>query len=186
MPKLSEREVFLAEIVDVLAAAVLELQDDEDLADSTEGEDSDDVEVASDSDEAGSGVDELFDLLCAVDSSRYLGDRRRFAKARDFGLSFFANLPPREFRQIARMSKESFERVVSLIKSHSVFANKSRYKQAPVWFQLAVTLDRFGNYGNGASLGRTFKLWGIGKGTVDLFTCRVETALCDLASTFVK
>ncbi|KAE9166927.1 hypothetical protein PF004_g28996, partial [Phytophthora fragariae] len=65
------------------------------------------------------------------------------------------------------MDKSSFERVVNKIKDNPVFYNDLPCPQAPVWLQLAVALDRFGNYGSGASLSRSQELWGIGKGTVD-------------------
>ncbi|KAF1775674.1 hypothetical protein GQ600_12598 [Phytophthora cactorum] len=42
--------------------------------------------------------------------------------------------------------------------------------------------DRFGNYGTGASLNRSQRLWGIGKGTVDDYTDRIVLALVDLAT----
>ncbi|KAG6954718.1 hypothetical protein JG688_00012216 [Phytophthora aleatoria] len=42
--------------------------------------------------------------------------------------------------------------------------------------------DRFGNYGTGASLNRSQRLWGIGKGTVDDYTDRMVLALVDLAT----
>lgn len=54
-----------------------------------------------------------------------------------------------------------------------------------MWLQLAVALDRLETNGNGASLGRTRKLWGLGKGTVALYTSRVIIALNDLRDGFV-
>ncbi|KAE9003338.1 hypothetical protein PF010_g13586 [Phytophthora fragariae] len=78
------------------------------------------------------------------------------------------------------MDKSSFERVVNKIKDNPVFYNDSPCPQAPVWMQLAVALDRFGNYGSGASLSRSQELWGIGKGTVDDYTDRVVNALLPL------
>ncbi|OWY95437.1 hypothetical protein PHMEG_00034554 [Phytophthora megakarya] len=83
------------------------------------------------------------------------------------------------------MTKTSFQFVLSEIENHSVFHNNSAHPQASVTLQLAVTLDRLGNYGNGVSLGRTLNLWGIGKGTCVLYTTRVLEALNDLAPRYV-
>ncbi|POM80901.1 Hypothetical protein PHPALM_1203 [Phytophthora palmivora] len=83
------------------------------------------------------------------------------------------------------MTKSSFWFVLSQIEGHPVFRNASPHSQAAVTLQLAVALDRLGNYGNGVSLGRTLILWGIGKGTCVAYTTRVLEALNDLSSTFV-
>lgn len=50
------------------------------------------------------------------------------------------------------MLRTSFDGLVHLIRDHSIFANKSRHKQAPVEFQLMVALQRLGHSGNSASL----------------------------------
>lgn len=78
------------------------------------------------------------------------------------------------------MDKNSFQRV--LIRDSPVFATTAHCKQAPAWFQLVVALDRFGNYGTGASLSRSKRLWGIGKGTADDYTDRVVCAWRDVSS----
>ncbi|KAE9269843.1 hypothetical protein PR003_g31017 [Phytophthora rubi] len=83
------------------------------------------------------------------------------------------------------MDKSSFERVVNKIKDNPVFYNDSPCPQAPVWIQLAVALDRFGNYGSGASLSRSQELWGIGEGTVDDYTDRVVKALLELSTDYI-
>ncbi|ETK75263.1 hypothetical protein L915_18106 [Phytophthora nicotianae] len=87
---------------------------------------------------------------------------------------------------MTRMDQNSFERVVALIEDNPVFSNSSTYSRRPIWFQLAVALDRFGNYGTGASLNRSKRLWGIGKGTVDDYTGRVVLALNQLSARFVR
>ncbi|OWZ03351.1 hypothetical protein PHMEG_00024936 [Phytophthora megakarya] len=67
-----------------------------------------------------------------------------------------------------------------------VFHNNSKHLQAPVWLQLAVALDKLGTYGSGSTQGRTKIIWGVGKGTLDLFTARVVIALNDLSDVYVK
>ncbi|KAF1775691.1 hypothetical protein GQ600_6616 [Phytophthora cactorum] len=119
MPKQSERQRFLQDIVEVIAIDILEEEDD-DLLGGEQGE-----------------------------------------HGRTDGESVF--------RESTRMDKASFTSIIDEIQGHPVFSNESTYAQAP----LAVALDRFGNYGTGASLNRSQRLWGIGKGTVDDYTDRI-------------
>lgn len=130
-------------------------------------------------------MESLAEVLMLVEANRYLSPRQLYDKSRDFVTKHFANLPDDSFRQLSRMSKASFQFVLSEIEGHPVFRNNSPHSQADVTLQLAVALDRLGNYGNGVSLGRTLKLWGIGKGTCVLYTERVLEALNDLASKYV-
>ena len=82
-----------------------------------------------------------------------------------------------EFKVVARMSKTSFAYVLALIQDHYVFRCESNHKQAHVWVQLLVTLNRLGCNGNGASLDRNAMFAGIGHGTVCLYTERVFIAI---------
>ena len=163
MPRNSERQTLLSDVVDVMAIAILDEEDDEDL----ELSDLCDNELFS-------PVGELSELLLHVQSARYLADRQRLPKSIAFNENVFCSLAEPEFRQIARMTKGSFWRVVSEIQDHPVFINQSPFPQAPVWQQLAVSLDRFANYGTGASLSRTQHLWGTGRGP----WTTTPTALC--------
>jgi hypothetical protein len=68
-----------------------------------------------------------------------------------------------------------------------VFQNKSLHPQRPVWLQLAVTLERMGCHGNGASVGRFAREWGgIGNGTVTLYSKRIVIAPVDLRKEYIK
>ncbi|OWZ19312.1 hypothetical protein PHMEG_0006461 [Phytophthora megakarya] len=65
---------------------------------------------------------------------------------------------------------------------------RSQWRQlalAPVWLQLALGLDRLGTNGNGVSTGCTKFIWGVGRGTLDIYTVRVVIALNDLSDTYV-
>eukprot|EP00644_Phytophthora_capsici_P013820 jgi/Phyca11/119893/e_gw1.40.258.1 len=130
-------------------------------------------------------TEDIAEIFTLVDNSRYITPRDLYAKSRDFAMNYFFQLPDVSFRQLTRMTKPTFLYVLSEIKDHPIFHNKSNNEQADVWLQLAVALDRFGNYGNGVSLGRTLKLWGIGKGTVSLYSYRVMMALKFLQKKFV-
>ena len=69
---------------------------------------------------------------------------------------------------------------------HPVFHNNSRRRQAHPGWQLAVALNRFGHYGNRMNLDEVASDFGIGEGTVILYTNRVLTALMDLAPDWIK
>lgn len=184
MPKLSERQRLLRDTVDVIAVAIVEQEDDEML-----GSVDKDVDAAGEGDDSSlfSEVEDAFDLLQLVESNRYLVPRLRAPKCTQFLTDIFQDSTPEsKFRKMTRMSRHSFGYLVREIENHPVFFNESTCPQAPVWLQLAVTLDRFAHYGTGASLERSQGLWGIGKGTVDDYTDRVVLALGELTSKYVR
>ncbi|POM60049.1 hypothetical protein PHPALM_31137 [Phytophthora palmivora] len=182
MPRVSERQRLLGEIIDILAVAILEEGDEEELHDL--GCD-DMVQQLIDPEELPSSTEELTALLDLVESRRYLEGHARLPMSIEFRESGFQSLSPKQFRQMTMVSHSSFLRIVSDIENHGIFQKNSACGQAPVWLQLAVELDRLGNCGNGVSLGRTQKLWGIGQGTRALYTTRVLLALKDLAAKYV-
>ncbi|KAL3671668.1 hypothetical protein V7S43_003580 [Phytophthora oleae] len=191
MPRVSHRRQLIADLIDSIAAAALDEEDYEDflLLDGlfgVDGELSLDYVFNADEDlQMDTPMDDLNEVLMLVEGNRYLSPCLLYDKSRDFAKNYFLKLPDESFRQLTRMSKESFQFVLSEIEDHRVFHNNSVHPQASVTLQLAVTLDRLGNYGDGVSLGRTLKLWGIGKGTCVLYTTRVLEALIDLASQYV-
>ncbi|RPB18392.1 hypothetical protein L211DRAFT_797066, partial [Terfezia boudieri ATCC MYA-4762] len=85
------------------------------------------------------------------------------------------------FQQFFRMSKESFLHIHSKIKDHLVFHNNSKNPQVASSKQLAVCLRRLAcessTAGSNMNVGQVF---GIGDGTVTLYTHRVLLALMDL------
>jgi hypothetical protein len=85
-------------------------------------------------------------------------------------LVFTYNVP--HFKQMARMNFSTFLRIVALIQDHSVFHtdDASYRKQRKVWQQALVCFERLGCNGNGASVGRFAREFGIGVGTVVLYT----------------
>ncbi|POM76421.1 Hypothetical protein PHPALM_6335 [Phytophthora palmivora] len=138
MPHVSERQRLLGEIIDILAVAILEEDDEEELHD-----------LGCDDMELPSSTEELTALLVLVESRRYLEGHARLPMSIEFRESGFQSLSPKQFRQMTRVSHTSFLRIVSDIENHGIFQNNSACGQAPVWLQLVVALDRLGNYGNG-------------------------------------
>lgn len=145
----------------------------------------DSLSLFADGYEVNSQLDEPAELLLVVEASRYLYERQLYPKSQDFANNYFFAQPDESFQQLTRTSKHAFEFIRSELENHPISHNNNRNPQTPVWLQLAITLDRLGNYGNEVSLGRTLKIWGVGKGTLDLYTSRVITALNDAAEKYI-
>lgn len=62
-----------------------------------------------------------------------------------------------------RMSRESFEKLIELIKDNHVY-NSSDHPQVDIRLQVAVVLEKLGCDGNGVSLNRPARKYGIGSG----------------------
>ena len=53
----------------------------------------------------------------------------------------------REFKQLVRMKKASFEKLVEVLSLNPIFGSSNqKHKQIPVWIQLMVVLQRLGNH----------------------------------------
>ena len=87
-----------------------------------------------------------------------------------------------EFLQKYRVKRGSFWRIVDLIKTHPVFnpERPTNKKQAPVAHQLMVFLHYIGTEGAGANNPRSRNVFGIGRGTCDLYRSRVVCAIRSL------
>ena len=81
------------------------------------------------------------------------------------------------FRQWLRIDPITFDKILIAISSDPLFVNQSRHPQMPIDYQLAITLYRFGHYGNAAGLQKVANWAGVGKGTVLVATQRVMTAV---------
>jgi hypothetical protein len=81
------------------------------------------------------------------------------------------------FRQYLRIDPITFDNILAEIRTDPIFTNQSRHPQMAIDHQLAITLYRFGHYGNAASLQRVADWAGIGKGTVLIATRRVMIAV---------
>ena len=91
-------------------------------------------------------------------------------------------LTDEEFLQKYRMKRSSFWRVVDLIKDHPVFnpARPGKKKQAPVSHQLLVWCHYVGTQGSGANNPRSRNVFGIGRGTCELYRNRCVVAIRSL------
>jgi hypothetical protein len=162
MPKYSVRETLLKELNEILFYLVLD-------------EDENKVECQ-----------EILDLIAYVESNRYTEEKFSGAIPKSTWVKEnLLNLPEREFNSLTRMSKISFLTLNELIKDHQIFKNKSKNKQAEVWFQLAVVLARLGTDGTGSSIQRTAFLTGVGYGTIELYTTRIFTAILSMKKDYI-
>ncbi len=119
----------------------------------------------------------------SIESKRYLSrpSYRSISSDNMFDRLVFSYDVP-HFRQMARMDFSTFLQVVAMIQDHPIFhTDDACYKkQWKVWQQALVCFERLGCNGNGASVGRFAREFGIGVGTVVLYTARVVKALLSL------
>lgn len=80
---------------------------------------------------------------------------------------------PDHFREELHISPYTFDCLVSAIIDDPVFSNLSPNEQMPVEDHIAITLYRFGHFGNAAGFDNVSKWSGYSKGTVGLATRRV-------------
>ncbi|KAI5830830.1 hypothetical protein K523DRAFT_271410 [Schizophyllum commune Tattone D] len=84
---------------------------------------------------------------------------------------------PDKFRENLRVTPATFDKLLAAIQNDPVFYNNSQNDQIDVSHQLAIALYRFGHFGNAVSLQKVANWSGYSKGTVNLVTRRVMTAL---------
>lgn len=112
--------------------------------------------------------------------NRYEVPRRKFPRGPGslwHILNVLKHERPDHFRQELRVSPYTFDRIVNRLIGAPVFFNSSSNRQMAVEDQLAITLYRFGHYGNAAGLDKIAKWAGCAKGTVLLVTRRVLSAI---------
>ena len=129
-----------------------------------------------------SNLPRVFDELKQMYSCHYKTPRKRLPKQQEPFMKHLLvrlkDIRPDHFRNKLRVSPLTFDRLVEVIKDDPVFVSHLEIsRQAPVQEQLAVALYRFGHNGNAASLQAIANWAGIGKGTVELHTHRVMTAI---------
>lgn len=178
MPKKSEREQFLFELELLIVGAFQDEWDAEQVG--VPG-----FVVSDHSDDQDSYLDFLLEAYCAAINSRFLFPKTIRPKSRQWALEHFSTLHDEDMRQVTRMSFTAFEKLLQLIEHDPIFSNDSTCPQLNVDWQLGCALFRLGHYGNGACLLAQKLLWGVGKGTLVLFTERVVQAILSLQKRFV-
>ncbi|TFK59474.1 hypothetical protein BDN72DRAFT_780670 [Pluteus cervinus] len=140
---------------------------------------------SSSSSESDSGMADALDFyveaMAMLYADRYVEDRQKIPKTQDqmeLLLGDYKTNHPHIFRSYLRITPGCFDDLVNTIADDDVFHNNSNNPQAPVSHQLVVALYCFGHYGNAASTDKVALHFGIGHGTVHLYTRRVIKACC--------
>ena len=128
---------------------------------------------------------QVSELLEMVISRRYLGDRRPGRTHEEFSLAQMFDMQNEDFKQAVRTTKSGFVWILEKIYTHPIFYSNSRRPQLPIPHQLALTLERLGSNGNGASVGRFSRNLSVGRGTVIKVTRRVIVALNSLSERYI-
>jgi hypothetical protein len=136
-------------------------------------------------DEETNDFQELLDLKWSIEALRYFNIRQYYEKNRSMNAMLW-RISDDDFRQIVRMNKPTFIKLVSLLGAHPVFHNNSRYKQCAAWVQIMVVLQKLGCDGNGNSRGRLARNCGYSNGAVTIFSRRVFTAILSLRKKVIK
>ena len=161
------------------------------LMESSSEDETDEETTSTESSQSSEGSstedDEMFLLTarCCVMEKRYLTLRKNLPKTAELADVIF-RADDKVFKKNARMTRQAFFGVVEMIKDHPVFHNKSKMQQADPADQLMIALGRLGFHGNGASLWAVGSRFGVGDGTVELYTSRVIRALLSLESDVVS
>lgn len=85
-------------------------------------------------------------------------------KNRSFFNYVVPNLDESRFKQIARVSRSTFNFVFNLIKDDEVFDGSKSGKQHPIKMQLLLVLYRLGSSGEAATYTKIATLFGVGDG----------------------
>ena len=117
-------------------------------------------------------------------NARYLRPRLyNVVKSKDWWQNVLPFYDSVRFKRILRMFPHHFQQLTNFIRSHPVFSSQGSKPQACVELQLAVFLFRLGSTG---SLFEVCSRFGIGEGTVILYTKRVIQAIISKKKKFVK
>ena len=124
-------------------------------------------------------LEELLEIREGMLATRYL--HSRICDTDKPGMvAMLRSYDDKGFKAEVRMDKASFYQIVSMLEDHTIFLNRSRNKQFPVWVQCFVAFRRLNTYGNANSLIRNAHHSGFAEGSVVKFTDRVVTAILSL------
>lgn len=162
---------------------------DDSLSDMDESDEVDSDHLDSDDDEADElldlaqdlydSADEAMDNLQSATDLRYHEERRKDRTVPAFSVDDMLAMRSTDFRHAMRTTPACFEAVLRLIEDHPVFFSTSRNPPPSVEHQLAMTLERLGSNGNGASLTRISRYYKMSIGCVVTSTRRVVKAIND-------
>lgn len=126
--------------------------------------------------------------LHRASTRRYLtASRAPRYKCRDWYHNVLLRCTDEAYRGYMRMSRATFESVVSLLRCHAadVFVSRHGSCQLALEIQVALTLYRLGSYGNATRVEAVADLFGVSAGTVVKSTRRVIAGLQPSAPTLI-
>lgn len=156
MPARTERQLAMDALEAAYAVSQV-LEAEAMLVDSDTNSSSSGSSSSSSSDEEmqPSRSETILDDMADLYSRHYLNERRDIPKTQDnlhLLLHTYKDDFPDIFRSYVRVSPTCFDSLVDAISADPIFHNNSPVaEQLPITQQLAITLYRFGHYGNAAS-----------------------------------
>ncbi|KAI8453818.1 hypothetical protein BY996DRAFT_8490114 [Phakopsora pachyrhizi] len=136
--------------------------------------------------ESGSDREEDILLLHDLYTKRYLVPQSSIKLSKTYSPKDLMQLSPSNFKQLTWTTHIAFGKLCDLLRGDSIFYNNPRHKQIALEIQVAVGLSRLGSNGHGASIGKIQMIFGVGEGTVVLYTKRVIQAIHNLKDYKVK
>ena len=94
-------------------------------------------------------------------------------------------LPESSFLQLFQMNFPFFLNLLQLIEPNPIFYNTSQNQQRELPIQHAIAICRLGSNGNGSAVYWLKNLFQVGYGTINLYTCRVITAIYQFRSSMI-
>lgn len=104
----------------------------------------------------------------------------------DLILISFKFRDPKRFRQNLRVSTNTFDSLLKMIETHTIFMSDAYVSQCPVSIQLAIAMYRFGHDGNASSVEAVAQWAGVSVGTVVNCTRRVMIAFLALHDSAIR
>ncbi|KAI7934703.1 hypothetical protein MJO29_015966 [Puccinia striiformis f. sp. tritici] len=141
--------------------------------------------VESDS-EDNSDLEEFYYYSLHLLQKRYLKPRHSAARLDPrYDMLALQELPDSSFLQLFRMRFPCFLNLLQLLQPNPIFYNNSHNPQRELPIQLAIAICRLGSNGNGSAVYRLRNLFQVGYGTINLYTCRVITAVYEFRSSMI-
>ncbi|MBW0496046.1 hypothetical protein O181_035761 [Austropuccinia psidii MF-1] len=107
------------------------------------------------------------------------------ASREEFALGSLLGMKHENFKQVVCTTHKGFFLIYNLIKESPILKNKSQCPQMDICQQLALTLERLGCNGNGASVGRLARSYKVSYGSIITSTQRTIEAIYQLGCNYL-
>ncbi|XP_055842713.1 uncharacterized protein LOC129909663 [Episyrphus balteatus] len=133
-------------------------------------------------------IEDLTILMLIAENSRYGAPflQHSVPKSNMFLENVLPHLDEDRFKQIVRVNWSNFDIILDLIKDDEIFHGPRSCRQLSVKTQLTIVLYRLGSSGEGGSIAKIARLFGIGDGgTIQNITERVFQAILKLKNKYL-